>query len=265
MIEAFHIYLTSTRVRVRRQGGLPWNRPVTALPESAWSADVPASLALSLPERRSTLRPSLHVHVGSALCKFMAIDMPAHARDADERLAIAQAHMQHQLGLAREEWTFSMEASWSGTRPVACAMRRTLISRVEQLSAHHGLSLRSLRPFVGGVWNGFDARQEGREVDRCALLAIEDDAFTVMVAEGGALVSVSTMSHGSEADLVAREIGRLGIAHGANVEARVALAVSDAAWRTSAGGFARPATADGPAVPLCADFRDLLPFLNGGE
>jgi hypothetical protein len=106
------------------------------------------------------------------------------------------------------DWNFTLDPLAPPAKSVVCAVRRNVVERLEALTAESGLRLVSLTPYVVGVWNAF---QERKNEPESALIAIEEDAFTVFVGSGGALESINTLSHRRESGLVEREIKRLGI------------------------------------------------------
>lgn len=266
MNESLHLYLNATEANLRRRSGPPWRRKIEQLAVSVWDMDDPASLKPEgLPSARTWRRP-LHVYIGSALSKFMAIDLPQGLRDESEVRAAAQAQMQHQLGLQATDWHFTLDRNATPGKSIVCAIRRDAIERLHLLSQENGLRLVSLKPFVAGVWNAVQSKRKGDASEGLALVAIENDAFTVFVEAAGALVSMNTLSHRCESDLVDREIRRLGYSAGAHAldAIRVALpphlsalaqAASDRLIRH--GDYLEHA--------LYADFRDLLFGSSLGE
>ncbi len=255
MTEAIHLYIGGKQVIARRQSGYPWRRRTEPLGAWDWDAAAPSSLTfdqLALPTKR---RVNLHVYVGSALSRFMALALPAGLRDLGEQRAAAQAQMQQQLGLNPADWNFTLDPQRPPAKSVVCAVRRNVIERIEALSTQHGLRLMSLQPYVAGVWNAF---QERKNAPESALIAIEEDAFTVFVASAGALESMSTLYHRRESGLVEREIKRLGMSAG-GVEQEIGVALSN--------GLAGMAQTNPDRILLkaaylkeaiYADFRDLL-------
>lgn len=261
MIDSYHLYLSASEAMLRRQSGMPWRRRVEQLGAWRWDASRPASLMLERFAPRGRLRAPLHVYVGSALSKFMAFDLPVGLRSPQEQRAAAQAQMQHQLGLNAADWELALDAGTGVGKSVACAVPRQVSARVAMLASEHRLRLVSLRPYVTAVWNMVRA-QNSRATDGgapSALLALEGDAFSILMERSGQMVAVSAMRHGREAGLVEREIKRLGYALGADGQSRIQLALSaqlDGIAPAHAGKIVRnPAGA--PAC-LYIDFRDLL-------
>jgi hypothetical protein len=266
MNESLHLYLNATEVHLRRVGGPPWRRKVEELNASAWDMADPGSLKLDgLPPAGAWRRP-LHVYAGSALGKFMAIDLPQGLRDESEARAAAQAQMQHQLGLQAADWHFTLDRAVAPAKSIVCAVRRNAMERLQSLAQENGLRLVSLKPFVAGVWNAVQRKAAGDGVAQSALVAIEDDAFTVLVEASGKLVSMSTLSHRRESDLVDREIRRLGYSFGTETHGAIRIALP------------RHLSALAQAVPekvvlredymeqgLYANFRDLLFASSPGE
>lgn len=256
MTDSFHLYLNGRQAWLRRRTGWPWRQTVSALGQWDWDAAAPATLTLA-PALAKGGR--LHVYFGSALCRFGAVVLPAGLGDDAEQLAVAGAHMQVQLGLAPADWTLTLDAA-AGPDGKAniCAVRRTLLARLETLAREHDLRLVSATPFVTGVWNAFDQRRPAQLQGDHALVAVEDDAFTLITARAGALASLSSLSHGCEPELLGRELKRLALSMGGNGEP-IRLALSSAvAPMGQAYGSKVLKRADFCAPALQADFRDLL-------
>ncbi|CDG81984.1 hypothetical protein [Janthinobacterium agaricidamnosum] len=256
MIEVIHLYLSGTRVMARRESGLPWRRRIEPLGEWDWDMSRPASLTLDALQLNHKRRVQLQVHAGSALCKFMTLDLPAGLRDAQEQRAAAQAHMQQELGLNGADWSFTVDAATAPLKSVACALRRAVLAHLQLLSERHGLRLVSFAPYVTGVWNLFQSAHADATL---ALLALEHDAFTLCMARAGQLESISTLGHRCEPGLIEREVRRLALALGTEDRAGIFLAVPDSlsAMLPAPAGAILTDTAY-LKKELYADFSDLL-------
>lgn len=260
MIETFHLYITATQVHARRQSG--WRQQIHPLAEWEWDAASPASLSFKKIPCKKILRPNLHVHLGSALCKFMTVDLPAGLHNVQEQSAAGQAQMQYQLGLSASDWVFTLNRPRSPAEFVSslvCAVRRPVIERLQELSKDSGLRLVSLKPYIAGVWNAVQAGPRHLAQLESALLAIEHDAFTLFVGRAGTLESMNTLSHVAEPDLIEREIKRLGYSLGRAVQDTVRLVLAEGCL-TMAQAHADKilVKSDYLKKPLYADFRDLL-------
>lgn len=257
MTESFHLYLNGRRAALRRRSGLLRGQ-VSALDAWDWDAGAPSSLALAFatPPRR---RSALHVVLGSALCRFGALALPPGLASVEEKAAVAGAHMQAQMGLSGADWTFTLdEAAGPDAKAMVCGVRRALLSRLGAAAAEHGLRLASVRPLVAGVWNGFEAARPAGQGADYALMALEDDAFTQLTARSGKLVSINSLLHRQEPELVARELKRMGLLMGGNSDA-VRLALSPAmAGLGQAHADKLVTQAEAGIAGLQADFRDLL-------
>ncbi|HYD82135.1 MAG TPA: hypothetical protein VEC06_20205 [Paucimonas sp.] len=257
MNESMHLYVTGRRVLARRKSGvLRWQR-VEPAGEWAWDTANPASLRFGEPDAAGKgRRTDLHVYVGSALSKFLVLDLPAGLRDRDESRAAAQAQIQHQLGLHGADWVFALDLAPAPAKSVVCAVPRDFMERIRELARERNLRLVSLRPYVSGVWNAF--RQDDASAHP-VLMAVEEDAFTLLVARQGVLQSMSSLRHGRESDLIEREIKRVELSVGADARRHIRLALPPdllAMAGTNADKLLRQA--DGTKSGLHADFRDLL-------
>lgn len=262
MIDAYHVYLNASEVLVRRQTGWGRWRRIEELARWQWDAAVPASLnfdALALRRRRHA---TLAVHVGSALAKFMALELPAGLHGALEERAVAQAQLQLQLGLQPGLWEVSLDRAPRAGKAVACALRADIGMRIRQLARERGMRLLSLRPFVASAWNALQsplspAAAPGLEAG--VLMLVEHDAFTIFTQNDGVIEAVSALGHRREADLVNREVRRMAYALGEDAQRRIRLALG--------AGLAPLAHLHADKIvqrddylkqALYADFRDLL-------
>lgn len=264
MNESLHLYLNGTQALLRRQSGWPWRRGVAPVAAFAWDAQHPASLVFAglpglgkTPPGRISLPRTLHVYAGSALCRFMAVDLPPGLRDEAEARAAAQGQMQHQLGLQPGDWEFSLDRAAGAGKSVACAARRVVVERVRALAQEHGLRLVSFRPFIAGVWNALHEKRAA--APDAALLAVEHDAFTTFIERAGKLDAVGSLAHQRPDDLAERELRRLSYSFGGDAQETIRLLLPEA-LRTQATAHAgkMPRRADYLHAGLYADFRDLL-------
>ncbi|MBJ7308991.1 hypothetical protein ACFOLJ_06355 [Rugamonas sp. CCM 8940] len=217
-----HLYLTGSKGYVRRHAGWGWRRRTELLGQFDWHAGAPLDLA---PWLGRHWRTSLHVHLGSALCRLMALEIPAGAKDAAEAQAIASASLQHEFGLGAAQWLCTVERAPAGQKSAVCAMRRELLERLRAAAPGPQLRLVSVKPLLAGVWSALP-RRGGADASPSALLAVEEDAFTVVVTQAGKLLAMHALPHRGEADLVERELRRLGHSYGMAMETRVGLALA---------------------------------------
>ncbi len=215
MNESLHLYINGSQALLRRQSGWPWRRNVEHISEFEWDVEQPITLRLTgLNEtERRLLEPkrALHVYLGSALCRFMAIDLPLGLRDNVEALAAAKGLMLQKLGLQSGDWEFSLDRVVGNGKSVVCAARRSVIDRAKALAHEQGLQLASLRPFISAIWNALEEKTIGSG-RTTGVLAVEYDAFTVFIERSGSLDSLSSLSHQRPDDLIEREIRRLSYA-----------------------------------------------------
>lgn len=228
MIDAYHLYLNSSEAIVRRQIGWgPWRR-LEEVARWEWNADLASSLDFEALVLRKHRHATLTVYMGSALGKFMVLDLPVDLRSDDEARAAAQAQMQHQLGLQPEQWTFSVDRLPGGNQAVACALRADVFVRIGHLARTRGLRLVSLRPFAASSWNALQAPHQTPAAtgeDAQALMLVEKDAFAIVIEKAGAIVSVNALSHRREAALIDREIRRMAYALGEDAQRHIRLAL----------------------------------------
>lgn len=259
MTDTFHLYLNGRRALCRRQSGLPWKRLLVELPEWSWNSQDPASLAFSLPDADKRRRAPLHVYLGSALCKFMIVEIAEGVVDVRERGLIAEARMRRHLGLDPEEWRCTVDVGKKLGKAIVCAIHSDLMARIEALATLHGLKLVSLRPYASGLWNMLSGSAHNMSDTHTGLLAVEDDAFTVFLAQSGALISMNALMHNGEPDLVERELKRIGLSAGPQMREGIRLALSNEFARKTM--FDRERMLDrqsNQAGILACDFRDLL-------
>lgn len=266
MIDAYHLYLTSSKALLRKESGLPWKRTIESLGETSWDASQPSSLTLASAGAERRLRPSLHVYVGSALSKFMLLDLPPALRDLQERRAATLAQMQHQLGLQAAEWEVSLDAIEGEGRFLACAIPRALSERLHTLSKQLSLRLVSIRPYFAAVWNAHVSSLAANDAQVQALLALESDAFTSLVAKDGKVTAISAMPHHSEAGLVEREIKRMRYSMGAKAVGSLRVVFAKEVQELAlAYTDKRVFTGDEANGLVYADFRELLSHKHAGQ
>jgi hypothetical protein len=256
MTESLHLYLNSVRCELRRRSGWPWKRTVEGLPPAIWQAHDPNTLELMLPSgvRRGT---ALHVLLGAALCKFLVVDMPAEPIDPAERTVAAEARMRQQFALAPEDWNCTVDAGIGRGQATVCAVRAALLTRLRVLTAAHGLELVSVRPYASVLWDVVCAKQ--MDGGQTGLLAIEEDAFTVITAREARVVGLHSLQHNGATGVAERELRRIGLSAGPAMRAAMWLAIPP---QVSVGADIDPARllsvrelGDGA---IEADFRDLL-------
>ena len=235
------------------------------LDEWEWDAATPSSLNFDRIKAVKERRSRLYVYAGSALIKLLTIKLPANLQEGREQKLAAQAHMQDQLGLNPEEWELAIDLARLPVASTVCAIRRSFMNRVRELSTQNNLRLVSLKPFVAGVWNAFQNKQMPVSGTRSALIMIERDAFTTVVDQSGTVELITTLLHMQEGDLVERELRRLAFSGNEIASSNIRLAIPndlldlannhwDKALRQS--DYLQPAK--------YADFRDLLFLHNLG-
>lgn len=221
MIEAFHVYLTGEKAHIRRERGFWRWATLDDLEDVAWDARAPQTL-LNLPLTRTRRVGTLNVYLGSALCTFMRLEMPEGIEDPEEYKAIAKSHLQRQLGLLPQDWIVSLERLRE-RHYLVCAVRHPLIVQLEHLARQHRLRLRSVRPYISGVWNAF--LEKSSETHATSLVAVESDALTVLTRDTASLTALYGWNHAGDVKLVEREIRRLELACGG--ETPIALVVTE--------------------------------------
>jgi hypothetical protein len=258
MIDSYHLYISETRLLLRRRRGFLWWRKVSAAGEWHWDAAKPSSLQLEQLRPATKWRADLHVVVGSGLCKFMALSLPPGLDSAEEQRAAGQAQFQHQLGLDPSEWQCAIDVAAAPGKSVLCAVRISMLERIRTLSQANGFRLVSFKPFVAGVWNAALALRHASGAGESVLLVVENEAFTVLIDRAGDLASINALAHAGEADLVEREIRRVGFSLGSDAEDSVRLALSPDMLALGQDHPQRLLTLPGRAAgELHADFRDL--------
>lgn len=262
MIDAYHVYLNASEVLVRRQTGWSRWRRIEELARWQWDAAIPASLNFDALELRKRRYATLAVHVGSALGKFMKLELPVGLRDEQEERAAAQAQMQHQLGLSPGQWEFTLDHLPTRGLVVACALRADIGARLRQLARERGLRLLSLRPYVIGVWNAMQLRrgpQAPSSDGGRALMMVENDAFTIVIEKEGIVDAMSSMAHRREADVVNREVRRMAYSLGDDGQCHIRLAVAGDILPLAQLHAEKVLLREDYLQPvLYADFRDLL-------
>lgn len=256
MTESLHLYLNSSSFQLRRRSGWPWKRSIATVESANWHAHDPSTLQLALPDgmRRGA---ALHVVLGASLCKFLVVEVPTEVVDPAERAVVAMARMRQQFALAPEEWDCSADARMGSGQATACAVRSALIRRLRELAAAHGLKLASIRPYAGVLWDA--VRAQSADEAETGLLAIEEDAFTVITARGGRVVGLHALQHHGVAGLAERELRRIGLSAGPTMRDAMWLAMPAhhlVGAEVAAGRLLRRAEAR--SGDITADFRDLL-------
>ena len=262
MIDAYHVYLNASEVLVRRQTGWGRWRRIEELGRWPWDAAVPASLHFDALVLRPRRHATLCVYAGSALGKFMVIELPAGLHGAMEERAVAQAQMQLQLGLQPGLWDYALDRVPGAGKAVACALRADIGLRLRQLAGQRGMRLLSLRPYAACAWNAMQsplAPAEAAGLEAGVLMLVEQDAFTIFTQNDGVIDAVSALAHRREADLVNREVRRLAYALGDDAQRRIRLALTaDLAPLAHLHADKIVQRDDYLDSPLYADFRDLL-------
>jgi hypothetical protein len=116
--------------------------------------------------------------------------------------------------------------------------------------------LRSIKPYVAGVWDEFLAVPARAPAADSVLLLVEPDACTTLVAQAGVPRSISSLPWGGDAALLALEMRRVLPQTGAGA-ALFVLAAPPAAAGLRADGATRLVNAACPGA-YCADYRDLV-------
>jgi hypothetical protein len=256
MIESYHLYLTASEVFFRRESGLLWWKKIEHLGQGKWSATSSISQIFNDLKLDNKYRKNLHVYVGSSLCKFMVVDLPPNLHKEQEQQLMLQAHMQHQLGLNGSEWNFTFDRVRQPQKAIVCAVRRNIMAQLDNFTLEKKLKLVSLKPYVAGIWNVFQQAQKHQE--KLALIAVESDAFSVMISQSGILESMSTLSHNKEHNLVEREIKRLNVSLGGDDRQEIYLALNTGLSNITHSNGGKVLFADEYLKKtLYADFREL--------
>jgi len=223
MIETFSLYLTAHEAYLRRTTGYFGRGRIEDVGQWEWNFLEPLSLNLDVvAQPMGSKSRSLHVYLGSALCNFVVGELPDNVRNR-ESSAVASAQMAHRLGLTHSEWEFTSQTARGGRKTFTCALRRDAAERIRFLAAAHRLRLVSMRPFAANLWNEC-TRTHGfaSELD-VALIAVEEDTFTTLVAKDRSLQSINRFFHRRESDVVTREVNRLQLSYGMDQKIGVAL------------------------------------------
>lgn len=207
----------------RHRTGLAWRRRVENLGQWDWQMSNPATLRLNWPSQTGRLPSHLHVLLGSALCQFMPVQLPQGLRNQAEQLAFVRAQMQQQSGINGAQWVLTFDHPSATNLTIACAVPHAILLRLQTLAKEHGVKLVSLKPLVSAIWNTVAPSSQ----KPMALAAVEDDAFTVLVAPHGQLLAINAMPHRAESDLMAREIQRISFTHGPIMAQHLRLAISE--------------------------------------
>lgn len=262
MIDAYHIYLNASEVMLRRQTGWGRWRRVEELARWQWNASTPASLNFDPLELRKRRYATLAVHVGSALGKFMMLQLPPGLQGEQEERAATEAQMQHQLGLNPGQWEFTLDHLPARGNIVACALRADIGARLRQLANEHSLRLLSVRPYVAGVWNAMQLWRgptPPASDGGSAVMMVERDAFTIVIEKKGAMEAMSAMTHRREAEVINREIRRMAYSLGEDAQRHVYLAVAGELLPLAHLHADKVVRQEDYLQPiLYADFRDLL-------
>lgn len=261
MIDAYHLYLNAGEVIVRRETGWWRWRHLEDVARWRWDAAAPATLNLDLLALRRHRHATLAVYAGSALGKFMILDLPAGLQGRQEEHAAAQAQMQHQLGLNPAQWELTVDHLPASGKAVACALRADISARIRQLARERGMRLQSLRPYAAIAWNTLQRRSQSAgkpQSGSSALMLVEADAFTIFMAKKGVIEAINALGHRREADLVNREIRRMAYALGDDAHRRIRLAVVADLLPLAQLHADKIVRSDDDRLLPHADFRDLL-------
>lgn len=218
MTESWHLYLTSSRLFVRRAHGL-FRRHVEQVSELAWDRTALPAPLLRRPQDAAE-RP-LYVYVGSSMLRWAAFKLQLH--DARERLLATRACMQSHYDMDPLDWVVQAQASGIGGYTLACAMRTNLLDGLHGLARANELRLVAVRPYVQAVWNTFSARHRWP----ATLVTVEPDSFTMMVPGSGKELCISSFCHRQQSGLIERELVRMTMAGASAAHQDVHIAVSD--------------------------------------
>lgn len=223
MIETFGLYLTGHEAYLRRTTEYFGRGPIDDVGQWEWNFSEPPSLNLDVvAQLPGSKRRSLHVYLGSALCNFVVGELPDSVRDR-ESSAVASAQMAHGLGLTHSEWEFTSQTAGGGRKTFTCALRKNAAERIRFLAAAHRLKLVSMKPFVANLWNECTRIDSLGDESNLALVAIENDTFTTLIAKHGFIQSINRFFHRRESDVVTREVNRLQLSYGMDQKIGVAL------------------------------------------
>lgn len=256
LTESYSLYVTGQQAQLRRRGALH-RASVTRAGDWPLPQRDLAALDLGAVGGRAGLRPPLRVYVGAAFVKMMVLPVPAGVRHAQEMTPIARAHLTNALGLDAAQWDIVVHPNRDAATMVACAMDRRVVAGARALAGRSGLALQSCAPYAVAVWNAL--REQGRAGGDASLLAVEADAFSVLVERGGQLVAARTMSHRQEPELVRRELDRLLLADAPDAEKTITVALAAAMEpQANLNGARRMTAPKNKNGQLFADFHDLL-------
>jgi hypothetical protein len=262
MIDAYHIYINASEVMLRRQTGWGRWRRIEELARWQWESATPASLNFAALELRKRRYATLAVHVGSALGKFMMLQLPPGLQGEQEERTAAEAQMQHQLGLNPGQWEFTLDHLPARGKVVACALRADIGARLRQLANEHSLRLLSVRPYVAGVWNAVQLWRgptAPASDGGSAVMMVERDAFTIVIEKNGAMEAMSAMTHRRESEMINREMRRMAYSLGEDAQGQIRLAIVGELLPLAQLHAEKMLQLDDYLQPvLYADFRDLL-------
>jgi hypothetical protein len=245
MNETYHLYLTSSRARLRRTAGWPWRRTVAEICEWDWIPGGPLAWPAATARHGARRRP-LHVFAGSAFCRFMAVQLPSGLRNEDEARIVVQSQMEAELALDPGQWRYAFSGGGTLAPVVGCAMHEALCRNVQHFAESSHLRLISLRPFLEAAWN---ANLHPGTADKTMIL-VEQDAYSVSSMETRHITSASSSVHEDDAEGVRRAIRRQLIGREAPHPGALQLLQVDA----------QPSAAGGTPY---ADFRDMLTATEG--
>lgn len=131
---------------------------------------------MALPRRR--LKATLEVALGSALCRFVAMERPPSIRSDDDSSAVLRAQASRRLGFKDTEWSFVTDNRRRG-HIVGCAIRKATIAKIEAWANASNHRLRSIRPLLATDAFGRDFGASGRTTLRRWAI-IEEDAVSAL-------------------------------------------------------------------------------------
>ena len=227
MTESLHLYLTNSKVYARKKTGLFWKAHIENIGEWDWSSRLPETLPLHLVIEKSNSKrlTQVYVYLGAALCKLMVVDLPPNLRDNSEKTVAAHAYMMQKLGLNIADWRSTIDATHGNRKAVVCAAQQSLLLCIEKMALAQSINVASISPYFRGVWNIFQKKRTVKK--RTALLALENDAFTIAIASNGVIDSVSTLMHQGESNIFDREIKRLHVSLGNDDQTEIFLACTE--------------------------------------
>lgn len=256
MIERLHLYLTANRAHLRLQTGVPRRPEIVPLESVDWDAGDPATLKL-LGQAGRFLRTPLHVYVGSALCRLIVLDILDGIDDLTEKQAISLATMAHDLGISAADWVCAVDSPSADSKSVACAIRLSLLTRLNAMAMESRWRLASVRPLAGVLWNAVQL-PDWTAADPRALLVVEEDAFSVIAASDHRINSVLALPHGGERGLVERERMRLAYSSLGGEVKDLRLGLAEGCRDMAVGSLSRHSLAANARQVYFADFRDMF-------